>query len=133
LTYQIALAGVAKSAFQSTGVLNNTDDPQFRAIQDLWPVLAFAHDLGIVSTSKAAPVVHAVGYIRDPLVQLLNFPNTSSLRGGYYLTRYNNVSDMVCLSHTLHASDTIVTLPRLPPSSMIIPMLWRARQISTIS
>ena len=105
MTYQIASAGTVKAEFQTTGALNNTVDPQFRAISNNWPLLAFAHDLGIVVTTKTAPVVYVVGYVRDPLVQLLNIPNINTLRGSYYLTHYNDVADMVYLlypSYELH-------------------------------
>jgi len=97
LTYQVGAAGVVKPAFQSNGTLNNTVDQQFRAIQDRWPVLAFAHDLGTVLTAKTTPVVHVVGYVRDPLAQFSNLPGVNGLRGSYYLTRYNSVPDMVYL------------------------------------
>ena len=109
LTYQIASAGVVKTAFQTTGALNNTVDKQFRAIKSNWPLLTFAHDLGMVATTKTAPVVYAVGHVRDPLVQLLNIPNTNTLRGPYYLTRYNNTPDMVYLLRTPCASVTDAT------------------------
>ena len=108
MTYQIASAGTVKAAFQTTGLLNNTVDPQFRAIGSNWPLLAFAHNLGTVTT-KTASVVYAVGYVRDPLVQLLNIPNANSLRGPYYLTRYNNTPDMVYLLRTPCASVTDAT------------------------
>ena len=97
MTYQVGWAGVVKPAFQSNGTLNNTVDQQFRAIQDHWPVLAFAHDLGTVLTAKTTPVVHVVGYVRDPLAQFSNLPGVNGLRGSYYLTRYNGVPDMVYL------------------------------------
>ena len=70
-------------------------DPQFRAIQNNWPTVAFAHDLGTVLTTKTPPVVYAIGYVRDPLLQLWSLPNVNDLRGSYYFTRYNSVSDMV--------------------------------------
>ena len=95
MTYEVAQDTIIRPAFVSTGVLNNTVDSLFRAINSNWPVFAFAHDLGLVSTTKTSPVVYNIGYVRDPLVQFLNVPNANSLRGAYYLTRYTNVSDMV--------------------------------------
>ena len=95
MSYQVGAAGVVKPAFQTTGALNNSVDPQFRAIQNNWPTVAFAHDLGTVLTTKTPPVVYAIGYVRDPLLQLWSLPNVNDLRGSYYFTRYNSVSDMV--------------------------------------
>ncbi|KAF9784530.1 hypothetical protein BJ322DRAFT_1109249 [Thelephora terrestris] len=96
VTYQVAYADSGPwPAFQSSGILNNTVDNSFRAIQDSWPVFGFAHDLGTVVTAKTAPTVYAVGYVRDPLVQLSNIPNVNRLRSPYYLTRYSSIPDMV--------------------------------------
>ncbi|KAF9791272.1 hypothetical protein BJ322DRAFT_439174 [Thelephora terrestris] len=95
LTYQAGAAGVVKPAFQTTGALNNSVDPQFRVIQNNWPTVAFAHNLGTVLSTKTPPIVYTIGYVRDPLVQFPNLPNVNNLRGPYYLTRYNSISNMI--------------------------------------
>ncbi|KAF9782928.1 hypothetical protein BJ322DRAFT_182840 [Thelephora terrestris] len=95
MTYQVGTDTVLRAGFIADGVLNNTVDTQFRAINDSWPVFAFAHDLGVVGSTKTTPVVYTIGYVRDPLVQLSNIPNTNAPRGAYYLTRYSSTSDMV--------------------------------------
>lgn len=95
MTYEVGPDTVLRPGFIATGVLNNTVDSQFRAIDDSWPVFAFAHDLGVVTASTTTPIVYTIGEVRDPLVQLLNIPNTNSLRGAYYFTRYSSVADMV--------------------------------------
>ena len=128
LTYQIGWSGVVKPAFQANGVLNNSVDPQFRAIDVNWPTGAFAHDLGTVLTTKSAPVVYVVGYVREPLVQLWNLPNANNLRGPYYLTRYNSDTDMVCQLCTLYTISANATLHRSQRSSMITQTPWRAQQ-----
>lgn len=97
MTYQVADASLVRPQFQTTGILNNTVDQEFREISDRWPIFAFAHDLGIVGTSATTPVVYTIGYVRDPLVQLSNVPNVNSVRSPYYFTRYGSVSEMVCL------------------------------------
>lgn len=89
-----------RPGFIATGVLNNTVDTRFRAINDSWPVFAFAHDLGVVTATQTSPVVYTIGHVRDPLVQLLNIPNTNTLRGSYYFTRYSSVDNMVLLPFT---------------------------------
>ncbi|KAF9782924.1 hypothetical protein BJ322DRAFT_182136 [Thelephora terrestris] len=95
LTYEVGPDTVLRPGFISSGALNNTVDTQFRAISDMWPVFAFAHDLGVVGSTATTPVVYTIGHVRDPLVQVLNVPNINSLRGSYYLTRYSSTPDLV--------------------------------------
>ena len=106
MSYEIGQDVALRSAFVANGTLNNTVDPQFREISNLWPVFAFAHDLGTAGVTKSTPVVYTIGYVRDPLVQFLNVPNINSIRGAYYLTRYGSISDVVCLFYTSHVGST---------------------------
>ena len=137
MTYAVGGGGTVLQEFVTNGVLNNTVDSQFRAISANWTVFAFAHDLGVVgpTPTTTTPIVYNIGYVRDPLVQLLNIPNINSLRGAYYLTRYNSTSDVVRLSYTSCANGTYATSPPLRSlhSSMTTPMLWHVRKISTIT
>lgn len=110
MTYQVGEDTLVRPLFETTGVLNNTVDQQFREIGDRWPVFAFAHDLGNVGTTKTTPVVYIIGYVRDPLVQISNVPNINSVRGPYYMTRYGSVPGMV---RSLHVS-WMVTLTCSP-------------------
>jgi hypothetical protein len=64
---------VLRSAFIGKGVLGNTQDTQFRAINDRWPVFAFARDIGSTADSSKNPVVFAVGHVRDPLSRFWSF------------------------------------------------------------
>ncbi|KAF9790927.1 hypothetical protein BJ322DRAFT_417052 [Thelephora terrestris] len=95
MTYQVGEGGGVRTSFLTNGTLNNTADTQFRAIDDEWPIFAFAHDLGVVVTMNTTSVVYTIGYVRDVLAQLLNIPDVNSLRGPYYITRYPDVTDMV--------------------------------------
>lgn len=95
ISYEVGPDTILRPGFIANGTLNNTVDSQFREISNTWPTFAFAHDLGTVSVEKSTPVVYNIGYVRDPLVQLLNVPNINSIRGAYYLTRYSSISDMV--------------------------------------
>ncbi|KAF9653386.1 DUF1793-domain-containing protein [Thelephora ganbajun] len=95
MTYQIGQDTVVRSLFETTGVLNKTVDPQFRAIGDRWPVAAFAYDLGTVGTTKTTPIVSTIGYVRYPLIALLNTSNVNIVRGPYYLTLYGSVPGMI--------------------------------------
>ena len=136
MTYQVGQNTVVRPGFETSGILNNTVDTLFRAIDANWTVFGFGHDLGVVgpTSTMTTPVVYNIGYVRDPLVQLLNIPNVNSLRGSYYLTRYNNTSDLVGLLYTFRASATYATSPlRSLHSLMTTPMPWHARRISTIA
>lgn len=104
MTYQVGNADDVRPLFESTGVLNNTVDTEFREIGERWPVFAFTHDLGIVGTSKATPIVYTIGYARAPIVQILNAPSPTSLRYPYYLTRYSDVPSMVRPLGTLYVT-----------------------------
>jgi hypothetical protein len=86
-------------------------DPQFRVIQNNWPTVAFAHNLGTVLSTKTPPIVYTIGYVRDPLVQFPNLPNVNNLRGPYYLTRYSSISNMVCPVYTSYAISANMTPP----------------------
>ena len=109
MTYEVGPDTTLRPGFITNGALNNTVDSQFRAISVDWPVFAFAHDLGVVSATQTTPVVYTIGYVRDPLVQILNIPNINSLRGAYYLTRYSSNSDMVGLSYASCVSGSYIT------------------------
>ncbi|KAF2226171.1 glutaminase GtaA [Elsinoe ampelina] len=54
LTHQQDSDVVVRGQFQSTGVLTNVDDTNFRAINDAFPVFGFAIDLGIVGSTPAS-------------------------------------------------------------------------------
>ena len=95
ITYQVGQDTLLRPLFETTGVLNNTVDNEFRKIGDKWPIFAFAHDLGTIGISGSTPVVYTIGYVRDPLVQLLNLSGVNNMRPPYYLTRYGSVPGMV--------------------------------------
>ncbi|KAI0142248.1 glutaminase GtaA [Xylariaceae sp. FL1272] len=52
LTYQNGADTDVRGTFISDGVLPNTQDTDYRAVNDAWPVFGFAHDLGSVGTSS---------------------------------------------------------------------------------
>lgn len=113
MTYQVGIYDTVRLLFRQTGILSNLVDGQFDAADNQLPVFAFTHDLGIVGTNKTAPIIYTVGHYRDPLVQLLNIPNTYTLLGAYYLTRYNGIPDMVRPRYVSHASETLSCLPKI--------------------
>jgi hypothetical protein len=67
LTYQSGYAVDVRNQFATAGNLADTDDTDYRAIDDDQPVFAFARDLGRVS-SVVKSVSFAVGHVRTPLI-----------------------------------------------------------------
>ncbi|MFL6073781.1 MAG: glutaminase domain-containing protein [Mycobacteriales bacterium] len=65
LTWQIAQDTVARTAGSQGALPNTVDTGQPRAINDRWPVFAFARDLGAV-TGPSAEFVVCLGHVRDP-------------------------------------------------------------------
>ena len=60
--------------------------------------------------------MRVVGYVRDPLVQLLNIPNISDLRSSYYLTRHSGMVRELCNPYAWGAG---LTLPTSLRSSIV--------------
>ncbi|QRW18759.1 glutaminase GtaA [Rhizoctonia solani] len=93
LTYATGEDRTLRTAFVTKGVLDNSQDTQFRAINDRWPVFAFARDIGSITDSTKNPVVFAVGHVRDPLVQYIIAGNQQQERHPYWLSKYANAND----------------------------------------
>ncbi len=75
LTVQSGQDTVVRTQFATTGTLNGSNDTdQPRAINDRYPVFAFADDLGSVGTIATAPFTLLLGRERDPAVNYLGNP-----------------------------------------------------------
>ena len=94
VTYQIGADVDVRSQFVNNSVLLNSQDTQFRAISDRFPVFAFAHDLGQVS-APTAPVVYSIGHVRDPVVQYIILSGGMQARSSYFWTRFAKIGDAV--------------------------------------
>jgi hypothetical protein len=70
LSYQSGQDIVVRGQVVSSGVLTNSNDTNYRAIQDNWPVFGFCLDLGHVSGS-AVTVPLSIGQVRTPAVSYL--------------------------------------------------------------
>ena len=82
-----------RAQFIQKGVLSNTQDTNFRVISDNWPIFAFAHDLGNV-TNATAPVVFAVGHIRDPAIEYVTIDGMQN-RSLFFWSQYSSAADLV--------------------------------------
>ncbi|HEY8301477.1 MAG TPA: DUF5127 domain-containing protein [Jatrophihabitans sp.] len=71
-TWQIGEDAVVRTAFVANGALAETvDQDQPRAINNRWPVFAFAFDLGSVGSTPSTARTISVGHIRTPAVTYL--------------------------------------------------------------
>ncbi|KAK7045355.1 hypothetical protein VNI00_007604 [Paramarasmius palmivorus] len=88
MTWQSGGQRARRSTFLKSGELSNGRDTNLRCIDcgDA-PVFAFSNNLGRI-TSTSQPVVWAIGYVRDPVIN----QNGQQLRP-YWSTTYNRVED----------------------------------------
>ncbi|EIW80656.1 DUF1793-domain-containing protein [Coniophora puteana RWD-64-598 SS2] len=93
-TWQTGADVDVRAQFINNGNLANSGDTNFRAINDNWPVFAFAHDLGTVS-SASDPVIYAIGHVRDPAIQYVTAGNNLQDRSSYFWTKYTSVTDAI--------------------------------------
>ncbi|PSS35457.1 hypothetical protein PHLCEN_2v1612 [Hermanssonia centrifuga] len=94
LTYQTGQDEVVRAQFINSGKLLNTQDTQFRAVSDDWPVFALSHDLGTISTATP-PVVISIGHVRDPAVQYIIANGALQNRSLYFWSQFSSVQDAI--------------------------------------
>lgn len=87
---------MVRSQFASQGRLANTQDTQFRAVQDRWPVFGLSRDLGNIS-SASSPVVFSIGHVRDPAIQYIVANGALQQRSVFFWTKFSTVRDLVRL------------------------------------
>ncbi|KAF5344089.1 hypothetical protein D9758_008834 [Tetrapyrgos nigripes] len=95
LTYQTGSDVDVRATFINQGKLNNTQDTNFRAIQDNWPVFAYAHDLGTVTSASTNPVVIAVGHVRDPVVHYIVENGELQNRSALFFNQFTQPQDAI--------------------------------------
>lgn len=94
LTYQSGDSTTVRSAFIANGVLPDTNDTNYRAIDTSYPVFAFAKDLGSV---QATPVstLFSIGLAQQEAIQFDGASgnvNVPSLWTSYYTNDLDAVS-----------------------------------------
>ncbi|KAJ6598936.1 hypothetical protein DFH09DRAFT_1356105 [Mycena vulgaris] len=98
MTYQTGEDVVVRSQFVGNSTLLNTQDTNFRAISKAWPVFAFAHDLGKITSTPSNPVVVSVGHVRDPAISYIVSGAKLQYRSSYFWNQFSNVSDAITSS-----------------------------------
>ncbi|KAK7032863.1 DUF1793-domain-containing protein [Favolaschia claudopus] len=100
LSYQTGSDTVVRAQFINNAALANTQDTNFRAVNNNWPVFAFAHTL-TVGVIPSAPVKFTIGQVRDPVAQYIIAENVYQDRSFYWRSKYSSVSDLI--SDFIHA------------------------------
>ncbi|KAH8823811.1 hypothetical protein DL96DRAFT_1615536 [Flagelloscypha sp. PMI_526] len=90
LTWQTGPDTILRPGFNATGRLNGTDDREFRAVSDHWPVLAISVDLGNIVNSTS-PVVWSLGLVREPVVQFTTAPGKMEQRSAFYQSKFSSI------------------------------------------
>ncbi|KAL1661466.1 hypothetical protein GGF50DRAFT_117933 [Schizophyllum commune] len=104
-TYQTGSDVAVRAQFINNGVLANTEDTNFRAISDNWPVFGLAHDLGSVFDDS---VLFTIGHVRDPAIQYATAGNVLQDRSLYAWSAFGSVDDMIS-SFLSSYSDALAT------------------------
>jgi len=95
MTWQTSAIGTSRGNFSLHGKLENTSDTNFRAINNQWPVLAYALDLGNITKTSNTLVV-GIGLIRDPVVSYRTAKTTQSLSHLWY-SRWGDIGTAVSI------------------------------------
>jgi Domain of unknown function (DUF5127) len=102
LAYQTGADDTVRSQFVTNGVLLNTQDTNYRAVNDQWPVFALSMDMGNITTATQ-PWVLSVGHVREPAVQYIVAGNGRQARSLYFWSAFATISDAVSLVFFLYA------------------------------
>jgi hypothetical protein len=98
LTYQSGQDLVVRGQFVGNGTLANSNDTNYRAISNNWPVFAFCHDLGHIG-GQAVTVPLSIGQVRTPAVSYLG-QNLQPLWTSYFSSWH----DMAGFFHSDYAA-----------------------------
>ena len=110
-TYQTGQDIVVRQQFVSNGKLANTEDTNFRAVSNDWPVFGIAHDLGTVSSTASAPAVFVVGHARDPAIQYITAGGVLQSRSSYFWSTYSSAAAAVCFSVVVFVDFLLTAFP----------------------
>ncbi|OCH92918.1 DUF1793-domain-containing protein [Obba rivulosa] len=93
-TFQTGEDIIVRAQFIQSGVLANTQDSNFRAVSDQWPVFALAHDLGTISAASD-PVILSIGHVRDPAIEYLIANDATQNRSLFFWSQVSSIGDAI--------------------------------------
>ncbi|KAL7901531.1 hypothetical protein HDV63DRAFT_410931 [Trichoderma sp. SZMC 28014] len=94
VTYKIGQDTVVRGQFLANGTLDNTIDTKYRAVNDRWPVFAFARDLGAVGRSGSASTLFTIGIAQQDAI-LFQGQGSSAEQVPSLWTSYFDESELV--------------------------------------
>ncbi|TRM67680.1 hypothetical protein BD626DRAFT_104598 [Schizophyllum amplum] len=94
VSYMSGSDKAVRTTFVNSSRLANTQDDNFRNINDNYPVFGYTHDLGDVSDATE-PIVMSIGLIREPAVQYIVANNQYQDRSLYFWTQYSSADDLI--------------------------------------
>ncbi|KAL4805552.1 hypothetical protein BDV18DRAFT_21455 [Aspergillus unguis] len=97
LTYQAGPDNDVRGAFAKNGELSNTNDNNYRAISDNWPVFGFAHDLGTIKSSTG--VLFTIGLTQSDAIQFTGSSDTLSPIPSLWKSHFNSALDALEFFH----------------------------------
>ncbi|KAH7339836.1 hypothetical protein B0J17DRAFT_627866 [Rhizoctonia solani] len=86
-------ASTLRDLFLNSGVLANTHDDKFRAVDKEWPVMAIAQNLGTVAAQPQV-ATFVLGHSRNPAVEYYT-PTGKQDRTLYFLSKFTSEEDAV--------------------------------------
>jgi hypothetical protein len=96
LTYQSGPAPSVRETFAKNGSLPNSQDTNYRGIQDNWPIFGFAINLGSVGAS-AVSTLFSLGLAQEQAVQFSGASNVTALPP-LWTSYFDDDLAAVCLS-----------------------------------
>jgi hypothetical protein len=102
LTAQSGPDSVVRPAFVSNGKLDGSKDTNYRAINNTWPIFAFANDFGNVGTKQASQLF-TIGLLQQNAIQFLGGDGLVKLPS-LWTSYFGNEIDAVSLSSCIQNS-----------------------------
>ncbi|KAL4781813.1 hypothetical protein BJX76DRAFT_369577 [Aspergillus varians] len=97
LTYQAGPDVDVRGAFASNGRLSNTNDANYRAISNNWPVFGFSHDLGSIESTTG--VLFSIGLTQPDAIQYTGSSDTLSPVSSLWTSYFNSALDALDFFH----------------------------------
>ncbi|KAH9990995.1 hypothetical protein BJV74DRAFT_977866 [Russula compacta] len=95
ITYKTAADAVSRGQFLNYSMLDNQTDPNFRIIDNKFPVFGISRDLGTINATQA-PVVWSVGYTTDPAINYTDLSGAPPTQLNlYYKSQYSDDGSLI--------------------------------------
>lgn len=94
LTWQIGRDTTVRNKFVNDGLLSNTQETNFRPVNDNWPVFAFSHDLGDIEDNEVERLF-TLGLTQDQVIDFAGHSGTLKPVPGLWKSYFNTDTDAV--------------------------------------